>query len=227
MANLEYDMAVKFLISGLAGAGKTTLLKPLKNALVISHDGKSFDLPIPHAYVKSFSSVDELINITAEKVKAYHEKFKKYPETLVFDSVSKIFDTISNNCNRKFTGFTIYSEVNKEINTFNTFLENDVVSEGINLVILSHATYDSEAESFKLVAQGKFAERGGYYAEVNESAFIHAKGSKRTVYLRSVKYPARTLQESLPESLDSSEFNLQTHIETLANLHTDISSYAL
>lgn len=220
-------MAVKLLISGLAGSGKTTLLNSLEDVLVISHDGKSFDLPKPHAYVKTFANVDELINITVDKVKAYNEKFGKYPKTIVFDSVSKIFDTISNNCNAKFTGFVIYSELNKEINKFNTFLENDIAAEGVNLVILSHAIYDGDAEAFKLVAQGKFADRGGYFAEVNESIFIVAKGNKRSIYLRSTKYPARTLQDSFPESVDSTEFSLQEHIETLRKISDTAQDYAL
>lgn len=100
-------MAAKLLVSGIAGSGKTTLLKTLEDVLVISHDGKPFSLPIPHVYVKSFSGVQELIQLVGTKVLAYKEKFGEFPKTIVFDSVSKIFDTISNNCNAKYTGLNV------------------------------------------------------------------------------------------------------------------------
>lgn len=220
-------MAAKLLVSGIAGSGKTTLLKTLEDVLVISHDGKPFSLPIPHVYVKSFSGVQELIQLVGTKVQAYKEKFGKFPKTIVFDSVSKIFDTISNNCNVKYTGFTIYSQLNKEINEFTTFLEEDVAAQGVNLVILSHATYDQDTESYKLVAQGKFAERGGFYAEVNESVFIQPKGNKRTLHLRSTKFPARTHNDDLPDSVEVSEFNLQDHINLLQQTSNIAQDYTI
>lgn len=220
-------MAAKLLVSGIAGSGKTTLLKTLEDVLVISHDGKPFSLPIPHVYVKSFSGVQELIQLVGTKVQAYKEKFGKFPKTIVFDSVSKIFDTISNNCNAKYTGFTIYSQLNKEINEFTTFLEEDVAAQGVNLVILSHATYDQDTESYKLVAQGKFAERGGFYAEVNESVFIQPKGNKRTLHLRSTKFPARTHNDDLPDSVEVSEFSLQDHINLLQQTSNIAQDYTI
>ena len=108
-------MAVKLLISGEAGSGKTSLTKTLNKAFVISHDGKKFGFKIPHTTITSFRDVDQLIETIVKKVHAYKEKFKEYPTTMVFDSVSKIFDTVLNNCNEKYTGFTIYSVLNKEI----------------------------------------------------------------------------------------------------------------
>lgn len=219
-------MAVKVLISGLAAAGKTTLINSLEDVLVVSHDGKAFNLPKPHVYVPGFDSVDALINLTLAKVEAYNEKFGALPKTLVFDSVSKIFETISNNCNKKYTGFVIYTELNKEISKFTEFLENITV-EGINLVILSHANFDEDTEGYKLVAQGNFAKRGGFYAEVNESVFLLSKGNKRTVHLRSTKYPARTLNDDFPDSMDISEFNLQNHIDTLSRKNIDVQNFSL
>lgn len=220
-------MAVKLLVAGLAGSGKTTLLSSLKDTLVISHDGKAFGLALPHANVKTFNTAEDLIQVTMEKVQAYKEKFGAYPKTIVYDSVSKIFDTLSLSCNKRFSGFTIYSELNKEINKLNEFLENDVVAAGANLVILSHAVYDQDADAYKLVAQGKFAERGGYYAEVDESIFIVAKNNKRTVHLRSPKYLARTLQKDLEDSVDSADFNLQDHINRLTAIQAEAVNYSL
>lgn len=220
-------MAVKILVSGLAGAGKTSLLKPLEDVLVISHDGKAFNLPKPHVYVDEFENIESLLDLVKDKVAAYKDKFGALPKTIVFDSVSKVFETIANNCNRKYTGFTIYSELNKEINRFTSFLENITTGGGINLVILSHAIYDQDTEGYKLVAQGKFAERGGFYAEVNESVFILAKGNKRTVHLRSTKYPARTLNDDFEDSVDVGDFDLQAHIDALNKTNSVVQDYAL
>ena len=219
-------MAVKILISGLAAAGKTTLLNSLDDVLVVSHDGKAFNLPKPHVYVPGFDSVDALIALIADKVAAYEERFKKFPQTLAFDSVSKIFETIANNCNKKYTGFTIYTELNKEITKLTEFLEN-ISTEGVDLVILSHAVYDEDTEGYKLVAQGNFAKRGGFYAEVNESLFLLSKGNKRTVHLRSSKFPARTLNDDFPDSVDVTDFNLQDHINTLRKIVVDVQTYSL
>lgn len=220
-------MAVKLLISGLAGAGKTTLINDLEDVLVISHDGKAFNLAKPHVYVADFSSVDTLLDLVEEKIHAYESKFGALPKTVVFDSVSKIFETISNNCNKKYTGYTIYTELNKEINKFTSFLENLTTEGNINLVIMSHAIYDEDTEGYKLVGQGNFAKRGGFYAEVNESIFILAKGSKRTLHLRSTKFPARTLVADLENSVEAADFNLQTHINTLSRLNDSVQEFAL
>ena len=209
-------MAVKLLISGLSGSGKTSLTRPLKDALVIYHDGKKFPYPVPHATVRDFDSAKDLIDLVAEKVEAYHAKFDAYPSTIVFDSVSKIFDTIADNCNRKYNGFDIYTNLNREINAFTSFIEDSLVASDINVILISHALYDADTSRYQLVASGSFAKRGGFYAEVDEALFLEVKANKRLVHFKSSKFPARTLMEDLPEVSDVEEFNLQTHIENLS-----------
>ena len=81
------------------------LVESIKDALVISHDGKRYPFPVPHVMISTFATVEELISTVVEKIEAYKDKFGKYPATIVFDSVSKIFETIHNNCNEKFKGF--------------------------------------------------------------------------------------------------------------------------
>ena len=220
-------MSVKLLISAEANSGKTTLTKNLKDSLVVSHDGKRYPFPVPHVMVPTFDSVAELINVTVEKIEAYKAKFGDYPATIVFDSVSKIFDTIHSNCNEKFKGFTIYSELDKEVTTFTAFIENSLVASNMNVVLISHALYDAETTKYNLVGKGSFAKRGGFLAEVDEPIFIEVKNNKRILHFRSAKLPARSLQEDLPDSLPVEEFNLQQHIETLAGNATAVDEYAL
>lgn len=220
-------MSVKLLISAEANSGKTTLTKHLKNSLVLSHDGKRYPFPVPHVMVPSFGSVDELINLTIEKIEAYKSKFGDYPETVVFDSVSKIFDTIHTNCNEKYKGFTIYSELDKEVAALTSFIENSLIASGMNVVLISHAIYDADTAKYSLVGKGSFAKRGGFLAEVDEAIFIEVKTNKRILHFRSSKLPARSLQEELPDSLPVEEFNLQQHIETLAGNTSAVDEYAL
>ena len=84
----------KILIAGLPNTGKTTLLKTLKNAFVISRDGKPFSLPMPHVNVPEYQKIDDLLDLVQEKFTAYEEKFKALPDTICFDSVSRIFTDI-------------------------------------------------------------------------------------------------------------------------------------
>lgn len=220
-------MTVKLLIAAEANSGKTTLTKNLKDSLVISHDGKRYPFKVPHALVPGFESVAELIALTTEKIEAYKDKFGSYPSTVVFDSVSKVFDTIYATCNEKYKNFTIYSELDKEILAFTSFIEDSIIASGINVVLISHALYDPETNRYNLVGKGSFAKRGGFLAEVDESIFIEVKNNKRTLHLKSTKFPARSLQEDLPDTVSIEEFNLQDHIDTLAGVATEVDDYQL
>jgi hypothetical protein len=220
-------MSVKLLISAEANSGKTTLTKNLTNSLVISHDGKRYPFKVPHTLVPSFDSVKELIDLTVEKIEAYNSKFNTYPDTIVFDSVSKIFDTIHTNCNEKYKGFQIYSELDKEIVAFTSFIENSLIASNMNVVLISHALYDADTAKFNLVGKGSFAKRGGFLAEVDEALFIEVKSNKRVLHFRSPKLPARSLQEDLPDSMSVEDFNLQEHIDMLAGTATAVDEFQL
>lgn len=220
-------MSVKILISAEANGGKTTLTKNLKNSLVVSHDGKRYPFAVPHVLVPAFDSVEELIKLTIDKIEAYNEKFNKYPETIVFDSVSKVFDTIHANCNEKFKNFVIYSELDKDIVAFTSFIENSLIASDMNVVLISHALYDADTAKYKLVGKGSFAKRGGFLAEVDEALFLEAKGSKRIVHFKSAKLPARSLQDDLPESVPVEDFNLQEHIDMLGQNASQVDEFQL
>ena len=220
-------MSVKLLISAEANSGKTTLTKNLENSLVISHDGKRYPFPVPHVLIPTFENIQELINLTVEKIEAYKEKFGAYPDTIVFDSVSKVFDTIHANCNEKYKGFVIYSELDKEVVAFTSFIENSLIASGMNVILISHALYDSDTAKYNLVGKGSFAKRGGFLAEVDEALFIEVKSNKRVIHFRSAKLPARSLQEDLPESISVEDFNLQEHINKLAGNAGAVDEFAL
>ena len=220
-------MSVKLLISAESNSGKTTLTKTLKDALVVSHDGKKYPFAVPHIMVDTFDSTASLIALINEKILAYKEKFKVYPKTVVFDSVSKIFDTILNNCSSKHTGFKIYNELDAEITMLTSYIQNTLIASNMNVVFISHAIWDQDTAKFNLVGKGSFAKRGGFLAETDEAIFIETKNGKRILHFRSTKFPARTLTTDVPDSQPSDDFNLQTHLEMLAATQNDVDAYAL
>lgn len=220
-------MSVKLLVSAESNSGKTTLTKSLKDALVVSYDGKKYPYPIPHILVEPFDSVTSLITTINEKIVTYKEKLGEYPKTIVFDSTSKIFDTMLDNCNTKFTGFTVYSNLNKEIHEFTDYIQNTLIASDMNVVLISHAIYDPDTTKYNLVGKGDFQKRGNFLAEVDEAIFIETKSNKRILHFRSTKFPARTLQTDLPDSLPVEEFNLQKHIENLSANQTAVDDFAL
>ena len=153
--------AFKLLGSGLSNSGKTHLLKGLKDTLVVSHDGKRFPHRMPHVNVPDFQTASQLITIVREKMESYKEKYGDYPSIVVFDTVSKIFDTLMDSCNVRFKNFDIYKELNKEIHEFTDFVENVLVASGINVILLSHAIWKEEDSQYVLVGKGDFSKRGG------------------------------------------------------------------
>lgn len=219
--------AVKLLIAAESNSGKTSLTKTLEHALVISYDGKKFPFKVPHVNVETFDTVDALIAIVGEKVEAYNEKFGQYPATIVFDSVSKIFDTIMDNCNTKYKGFTVYSELNKEVHALTDYIQNVLIASDINVILISHAIYDPETSRYNLIGKGDFQKRGGFIAETDEAIFIEVKNNKRIVHFRSTKFPARTLQEEVVDSMAVEEFNLGHHMALLEANQNDADEFAL
>ena len=220
-------MAVKLLISAEANSGKTTQTKTLKDTLVVSHDGKKFPFEIPHVTVSGFSDVPTLIDLVNEKIVAYKTRFGDYPKTIVFDSVSKIFDTMLSNCNAKLTGYKVYSTLNSEVVQFTSYIEDTLIASEMNVVLISHATYDPDSNRYQLIGKGDFAKRGGFLAEVDEAIFIEVKANKRTVHFRSTKFPARSLQDEVPDSAPIGEFNLNDHINTLAKGVDSVDEYEI
>lgn len=225
----ETNMSVKILISGVSNSGKTTLTKDLdpKKTLVISHDGKNYPYPIPHVNVDTFDTTAELVNIINDKVSAFKEKVGAYPETVVIDSVSKVFDTLMDAMNTKHTGFKVYSGLDKEINEFTSYIQNVLIASDMNVVLLSHAIYDADTTNYNLVGKGSFAKRGGFLSEVDNSVFIETKSNKRIVHHRSTKFPARTMLEGVPDSEPVDNYSLKNHIQELTKLKDGVAEFIL
>lgn len=208
----------KLLITGLANSGKTSLLKTLKNVLVISRDGKPFSLPLPHFNVPDYTSVNELMDMIESKINIYKTKYKEMPQTIVFDSVSRIFTDIESNCNKKYNGFDVWKNVNLEISDFVSNV-NQMVEYGINVVLIAHVMWDEKAGKFIETCKGNFAKIGGFLSVVDYAVNIDTKGNDYVVQLYGNNL-SRTLLENMPQKILANEFNLQDYINKI-HIHAE------
>ena len=217
---------VKLLVSSLPAIGKTTLLQTLKDVLVIARDGKLYPFEQPHVNVPDFDSVDQLTDLIVDKVNKYEEAHDKLPKTIAIDSISKILLDIEGYTLQKIKSFP-YGVVNTEIKTFVDFIERDLVP-NFNVIMVSHALYSEETTGYSLVnAGGSYGKKGGILSEVDESVFVELKGKKRIIHFRNPKMVARTTMADLPDSVPGEEFNLQDHLELLANKRSNAGKWSL
>lgn len=233
-------MGAKILINGKSGSGKTNLIKTLKDAFVISRDGKDFPFSIPHMVVPTFYSMDIMVNGGEvaidnedvyiegfyEKMEKYNLKLGKYPETIVLDSVSKMMQDVIDYANLNFTNFDIHSHINKEVAVLTRFVQEGLVANGMNVVIINHVM-DNDKKGLIPIGQGKFKDKGGFYSEVDHAILVE----DMKVTHRGVKSQARTTIASMPDKqyvkndvhplkskkLGEGEeyYDLQSHIELI------------
>ena len=219
---------VKVLISGLPNVGKSTLIKDLdpSKTLLISRDGKKSPLKLPKKTIENFTDADDLISQITVAIQSYIEKHDKNPETIVIDSISKIFLDIESRILAKVKSFP-YGVINIEIAKIMEFLEHQIAPM-CNLIMISHAQLNVDTGAYELVnAGGSWGKKGGAISEVENAVFIELKGSKRTVHHKNHKMLSRSLIDALPEVQPSDEFNLQTYIDLVSAEIDESESYEL
>lgn len=206
-------MSAKILITGMPNTGKTTLLKPLQNVLVMARDGKPFSLELPHVNVAEFKNIDEFLNLLEEKLEVYNAKMGQYPDTIAFDSVSRIFTDIETSCSKRFNGYEVWANVNKEINKFLEAI-NVLQENGFNIVLIAHAVWDENAKKYIETCKGSFAKIGGFLSTVDYALNIDIVGNKRMITHRGTSL-SRSLLDDVPDKESANEFNLQTYIDKI------------
>jgi len=217
---------IKLAVVALPAIGKTTLLQTLTDTLVIARDGKRYPFAQPHINVPDYTSVSELIDIIANTVEKYEDKFGKLPKTVAIDSISKILLDIEGYCLATIKSFP-YGKINTEIKEFVDFIERDL-AEVFNIVLVSHALYNEDTVGYSLVnAGGSYGKKGGILSEVDESVFLELKGKKRIIHYRNPKMCARTTVGDLPDSIEAPEFNLQDHLTMLQNKQSKAAEWSL
>ena len=232
-------MAIKLLISGLENTGKTTLLKtlPQKDTFVIAIDEKDFKLPFYHSNIFDFPSIEGLVHGYQDangehvdgiydKLGAFKAKFGHMPKYVVIDTVSRAMMNAYDTLNARISdNFKLYAELDKEVKRFRDMLTY-LNTNGVSLILISHATYDEKLGKFSLTGLGKFAKNGGFTSTVDDALFIERKGKKRIIHIRDHEL-SRTLHDELPDFLSSEEFSLIDYITALEEKQDDVGSLSM
>ena len=154
-------------------------MRDLKDAFVVSRDGKAFPFEIPHMLIPTYSTMETVIeggNVKVEdengietevytegvldKINKYFEKYGKYPKTVVIDSVSKLMQDAIDYANLNFTGFDVHSSINREIAVLTRFVQETLVANDINVVLVNHVM-ENDKKGYIPIGQGKFKDKGG------------------------------------------------------------------
>lgn len=220
-------MAVKFLVSAFEKSGKSTITSQLRNPLVINLDQKEYGFKVPHVNIKEYLGMDALLETVAEKLQAYKEKFGKYPENLIFDTVTQMYSAMQKYNSDKYKGFDVHSKNGQETMAFNQFIEQQLLPAGINVIIVAHTLYDEATSRHIIPATGAFAKAGSWTSVVNDSIFVEVKSNKLVVHLKGLKYPARTTLTDLPDSIPVEEYSLQDHLDQLSAKSIEFEDYIL
>lgn len=206
-------MGAKVLITGMPNTGKTTLLKTLKNVLVISRDGKPFSLELPHVNVNEYTNMNNFLTLVSDKLEAYNKRFGAYPETIAFDSVSRIFTDVETSCSKRFNGYEVWANVNKEIQTFLEAI-NSMQENGFNIVLIAHAVWDENAKKYIETCKGSFAKIGGFLSTVDYALNIDIVGNKRIITHRGTNL-SRSLLDDIPDKQSADDFSLQEYVDKI------------
>lgn len=221
-------MAAKLLISSFAGGGKTSLLKSLdvENTLVYSCDGKRFPFKMPHVTVNPTSTADVFIDSLEAAVEAFQDKYDKLPKTIAIDSISKILLDIEAYYVKTVSNYP-YGKIGKDIAILMSYIENDLIGAGCNVVFVSHAIKDGDGYISLVTAGGAAGKKGGVFSECDEALFIEVRGKKRTIFHKNPEMLARSLLEDVPDKEPLGDFNLQDYIDKINKVDNENEEWSL
>lgn len=231
--------AIKLIVSGFESSGKSSLTSKIADALVINFDQKEYSFQAVHANFNNYQGMDKVIEFINEKLEAYKAKFKVFPKVIVFDTITHLYLAMTKYNSDKYTGFNIHSANSKDTFTFNSYINDILIPNGVSVIEVAHTVFDESTNTFRIPGQGEFKRNGGWLSTTNEAIYIEKKNGKLNVYVKSDKYPART---TLPEytevdakgnhvqtevKFNSDEFNFTEYLEKLANSKTEVEKFIL
>lgn len=219
--------AIKLLISAFEASGKSTITSQLEDVLVFNFDHKEYSFRVPHANLKSYEGMDQLIADMTSKIQAYKEKFGKYPKSIVFDTVTQMYSSMQKYNADKFKGFDVHTNNGRDTLAFNEFIENSIIPSGINAIIVAHTMFDEATARHVIPATGAFAKAGSWLSVVNDAVFIEKKANKLVVHTSGLKYPARSTLIGLETNVDIENYKLQEHLDKLTAIKIEAEDYAL
>lgn len=205
---------IKLLITGLENSGKTTLTSKIDKSMVVVVDEKRYPYKVPHYKPSEYEGIVEFKNELIDKIKAYKEKYGEVPRTIVFDTITKLYESMYKYAQANFKGFDVHNSISNDTLSFNTMMENLLIDRGINVVIAAHVVYDEATSRYVVPATGQFKNTGSWLSVVDEASFLYNMGSQRYIAHSELKYPCRSTLDKMA-STPVDDYDINKHIEML------------
>lgn len=219
--------AIKLLVSGFENTGKSTVASKVENAMVVNFDRKEYGFAVPHMNITKYEGIEYLIGTINEKLGKYQEKMGKLPATIVLDTVTQFYSTMQQHNNDRFKGFDIHSANNRDTLELNSYVEDVLLANGVNVIIVAHTMFDKDTGRHIIPASGQFAKAGSWLSVVNDAIFIEKKSNKRVVHQKSLKFPCRTTIEDIEPEVDADKYDINAHIKKLVGSKIEAESFQL
>lgn len=208
-------MAVKILVAGFEKSGKSTTTSKLRKSLVFNFDAKEYGFRAAHTNMKEYDGMKAVLARMSEKIKLFKEKTGEFPENIVVDTVTQMYSAMQLYNSSAYKNFEIHTANTRDTLEFNSFIENQLLPNGMNVIIVAHTKFDESTGRYTIPSSGAFKDAGSWTSVVNDSIFVEQKNGKLIVHLKTMKFPCRTTLEDLPESMSIEDYNLQEHIDKL------------
>jgi len=187
--------------------------------MVIAIDSKPYPYNIPHYEVREFNGVVDFKNTLVEKVKSYKEKYGKLPETVILDTVTKLYELIYLWAEDNYKGFDVHNAISKATLQLNGMLDKLLIDRGINMVVVAHVQYKEATNRFVVPATGTFKDNGSWMSIVDEASYVHVLGNERWISHKEIKFPCRsTLGSELKEKDLLSKYSIRDHLGWLKDV---------
>ena len=218
--------ASKLLITGLESTGKTTLTAGLDKALVVSIDGKTYPFAVPHYRPSQYNGLALFKSELIDKLKAYKAKYGEKPRTVVFDTVTKLYENMYKYAQLNFKGFDVHNTISMETLSFNDMIEDLLISNGVNVVIAAHVIFDEKTSRYTVPATGQFKNSGSWISLVDNASFIFIQGNTRMISHTELKYPCRSTVD-MEKSQKIDDYDINQHIEKLEKSQGENDEFVL
>lgn len=219
--------AIKLLVCGFENTGKSTTASSIEDSLVINFDRKTYGFAVPHINITEYSGIDSLIDTINEKLGVYQERYNRLPSTVVFDTVTQFYSTLQAFNDNNYKGFDVHKNNNRDTLNLNAYIEDVLIANGVNVVVVAHTVFDADTARHIIPATGQFGKAGSWLSVVNDGIFIEKKSGKFIIHQKSMKFPCRTTLKDIPDSVDSTEYDINAHIKKLTDMKLEASEFIL
>lgn len=217
-------MAIKILITGFENTGKSTLASKVKDAFIINCDRKDYPFKVPHSNFPEWRGLDDFINFTNSKIKAYKEKFKKLPKYVIFDTITQLYVNMVKYNNKVYQGFSIHSQNDTDTLGINSYIEDTLLKNGINVIIMAHTKRDAKTDRYEIPAQGSFKSTGSWVGVVTEGIYIDRVDDRHDIVLKnnSISVVRSSLEfKDDVVSIPFNEFDINEHLNKIISVNKD------